>query len=89
MSRFYAEIKGNRGGASRMGTPDSGMWSHTRGWDLGAEVIMDTTPEDNDVLLVYITSGSKGSKAKQLLCRVEEGKPVEIFATRKYTVHKS
>ncbi len=58
MARFYAEIEGNRGRASRMGSRDSGMWSHTRGWSLGAQVDWDEASGDDDRVEVRLTSGS-------------------------------
>jgi hypothetical protein len=38
MAQFYAEIQGNRGQASRMGTKATGIWGHIRGWNIGAKV---------------------------------------------------
>lgn len=39
MARFYAEIQGNRGMVSRMGTETSGMWVHVRGWNRGGKAM--------------------------------------------------
>lgn len=68
MARFYAEIQGNRGSATRMGTPSSGISGHIRGWNVGARVRMY---DDNgvDVVEVYATSGSNGHCADKLLAR--------------------
>ena len=60
MARFYADIQGNRGEATRMGTASSGMSGHVRGWSLGARVEMDTDSEGRDRLTVYRTGGSNG-----------------------------
>lgn len=59
MAQFYAEIQGTRGKASRMGDKRSGMWSHTRGWGVGAEVNCE---HENgcDVVRVRATHGSNG-----------------------------
>ena len=38
MSRFYGDLKGNRGQATRCGTTDSGIGGHIRGWQVGADV---------------------------------------------------
>ena len=38
MSRFYGEVKGNRGKTSRCGSKASGIWGHIRGWNLGVFV---------------------------------------------------
>jgi len=59
MARFYAEIQGNRGSATRMGTPSSGIWGHVRGWHSGAQIVCDAKGDD-DVTQVYLTSGSNG-----------------------------
>lgn len=61
MARFYADIQGNRGSATRMGTPQSGISGHIRGWNLGARVEMDVDPKTGrDRLTVYRTNGSNG-----------------------------
>jgi len=61
MARFYAEIKGNRGAATRTGSASSGISGHIRGWDLGALVEVDVDPATGkDRLTVYRTSGSNG-----------------------------
>jgi len=60
MARFYAEIQGNRGTASRMGTANSGIQSHIRGWDIGVKVIGGVDENGNDVFHVYKTGGSNG-----------------------------
>ena len=60
MARFYASIQGNRGRATRMGTPNSGINGHIRGWSVGVRVqIRDEDGED--VAYVYLTSGSNGN----------------------------
>lgn len=61
MSHWYAEIQGSRGEASRMGTVQSGMWGHIRGWHVGAQVEM-YTDGDGDRAAVYATSGSAGGE---------------------------
>ena len=69
MARFYAEIKGNRGTASRMGTPKSGLRSHIRGWDVGVRVVI-WAAGDSDIVEIHQTSGSNGGPEK-LLARIE------------------
>ena len=59
MARFYASIQGNRGEATRMGSANSGIEGHIRGWHLGVRVEMDVDPHTgNDRLTVYRTSRS-------------------------------
>ncbi len=38
MSRFYADIQGNRGRATRCGSKGSGISGHIRGWNTGCRV---------------------------------------------------
>lgn len=73
MSRFYAQIQGNRGMASRCGTKGSGMWSHTRGWHIGVEIDCYVDDKDRDNILVYKTGGSSGGKSKELVAHFVEG----------------
>ena len=60
MARYYAEIEGNRGAATRMGTAKSGMDSHTRGWDLGIKVWCRPDPKnpEQDLVCIGLTGGS-------------------------------
>ena len=62
MARFYADIRGNRGSASRMGSADSGIRGHVRGWSLGGEVECHAqdTKEERDWTHLTLTGGSKG-----------------------------
>lgn len=69
MARFYAEIKGNRGMASRMGTPESGMWAHIRGWNIGCRVDCFVDDEGEDVVSVSLTGGSRNENIKKYLSR--------------------
>ena len=82
MARFYANIKENRGGASRMGTKGSGMYGHIRGWELGAVVEMSYNKEkDRDEMEVFITGGSLDSGNKKWLgtyTRDESGEIIKI-----------
>lgn len=66
MSRFYANIQGNRGEATRMGTATSGMTGHIRGWEVGCRVEM-WADGDDDVCAVYLTSGSNDRYGQRLL----------------------
>ena len=66
MAHFYADIQGNRGGASRMGTPNSGITGHIRGWSVGARVFISEV-DGVDVVTVYATGGSNGHKAEKLI----------------------
>lgn len=61
MAQFYANIQGNRSEATRMGTKNSGIEGHIRGWNVGAKVYMSYNEETKqDECTVYLTSGSHG-----------------------------
>ena len=60
MAQFYAEIQGNRGKASRMGSKASGLWAHIRGWDIGVRVQIENV-HGVDVANVWLSEGSNRS----------------------------
>jgi len=65
MAHFYADIQGNRGEGTRMGTKDSGISGHIRGWTVGAKV--ECSHDGGvDMVRVYKTSGSHGSRSELL-----------------------
>jgi len=68
MAQFYADIQGNRGQATRMGTKKSGLDGHIRGWNVGARVYMhfnEKTQEDECTIDLTCGSGYSG-KSKRL-----------------------
>ena len=56
MSRFYAEIQGSRGAATRQGSTD--IYGHIRGWNIGVFIncFIDETGED--VVAIDLSGGS-------------------------------
>lgn len=61
MAQFYADIQGNRGRATRMGTKKSGMDGHIRGWNVGCRVWMQFNEQTGqDECTIDLTSGSSG-----------------------------
>lgn len=72
MSRFYSEVKGSRGEASRCGSKSSGIRSHTRGWNLGVDVIGRVDDDGNDVFDVWVTRGSNSPGERFRLCTVTD-----------------
>jgi hypothetical protein len=74
MARFYAEIQGNRGGATRMGTPNSGMRAHVRGWNTGFKVRCDARMGDSnlDHCTVVLTGGSNAVRAEKQIASAME-----------------
>ena len=62
MAQYYADIQGNRGMATRMGTKKSGLSGHIRGWHIGARVYVGFNNETGeDEVTVSLTSGSGGT----------------------------
>ena len=66
MARFYATINGSaRTHASRLGTKNSGIVSHTRGWEIGCKVHIGVIPgKDNEIedcVTIWLTSGSNAN----------------------------
>jgi len=71
MAHFYSEIQGiYRGLASRMGTENSGIWGHIRGWNVGVEVVGGVDSEGNDVFTVYATGGSNGRESNKIIAYI-------------------
>jgi hypothetical protein len=69
MARFYAEIQGSRGEASRIGDRSSGMWGYVRGWHVGAEVRMHAGAKDatlDDCATIHATDGSAGYARREI-----------------------
>jgi len=71
MSRFMASIEGRAGKASRLGNVESGIRSHTRGWNLGIKVHGDASG-DKDVFVVEVTGGSHNASRTRRVFTVSE-----------------
>lgn len=65
MSRFYASIEGNRGIATRQGTPKSGIQGHVRGWKLGVRVTCVVNAQGEDMVQAVLTGGSSDPGMKK------------------------
>ena len=72
MAQFYANIKGNRGEATRMGTKDSGLQAHLRGWDIGVEVRLIHL-DGVDRIEVWTTGGSNNPDPVGLVYSLQLG----------------
>ena len=71
MARFYASIQGNRGEATRMGTPGSGIEGHIRGWNTGVLVKCFVNSRGVDQIIVYRTEGSNNPTTVEVLANFE------------------
>ena len=72
MARFYASIQGNRGEATRMGTPSSGIEGHIRGWNIGVKVQCLVNSEGKDEVRVWVTGGSNYSTSVEMVGKFTE-----------------
>ena len=71
MAQFYGSIQGNRGEATRMGTKNSGIDGHIRGWSIGARVTMRHI-NGEDVCSIELTGGSNGYGSSKHLGNFKE-----------------
>jgi hypothetical protein len=77
MSRFYADISGGRGTATRQGHAASGIRGHIRGWNSGVKVI-GRADDTADVFDIWETGGSSAPSNVKLIGSVrldETGTP--------------
>lgn len=71
MARFRATIKGQRGQASRLGSPKSGITANVNGWDVGIRVVGSVDNLGIDVYDVYLTGGSHAAHSPVHLGRFD------------------
>jgi len=72
VSRFYGEVKGNRGITSRMGSVKSGLWGHIRGWDIGVLVNCIVNEDGKDEIIIWRTGGSNAGTQRVLIAEITE-----------------
>lgn len=65
MARFRGTLRGSRGVASRLGTPNSGLTVQANGWDVGVTVELTATAAGDEVR-IYATGGSNGSRVREI-----------------------
>jgi hypothetical protein len=59
MARFYADIQGNRGQASRrLGTKNSGMSATVNGWEVGVDIMAMANDDGTDSIRIVPNGGS-------------------------------
>ncbi len=79
MSRFYAEIQGNRGEATRGGSRS--IRGHIRGWNVGVEVVGTPDSDGVDEFVVYATGGSNDCGSRKVVATItldENGEVVVV-----------
>ena len=64
MARFMADIQGQAGATSRLGSTRSGIYSHARGWNLGVQVEGGEGENGKDEFFVRITGGSNNHSSR-------------------------
>ena len=79
MARFRATIQGQRGEASRLGSPKSGLEVRANGWDVGV-MVLARDEDGSDVFDVYVTGGSRDTKLPRLIATVRSDGTVEAAA---------
>lgn len=88
MAHFYADAQGNRGGRTCMGTKNSGLDGHLRGWGIGAKVFLSHNDIiEQDICNVDLTKGSNGcGNFKDLgrYCKNHDGELLEGKAVAEY-----
>ena len=58
MARFIGYVQGQRGEASRLGSPSSGIEAEARGWNVGVKVTGHVNGDGADTFAVFVTGGS-------------------------------
>lgn len=68
MAQYMGTVQGNRGGASRLGSKNSGMDATARGWNIGGSVwVSYNEKEDRDEVTITLDGGSNGGMFKEIL----------------------
>lgn len=68
MAHFIGYLQGNRGGASRLGSKDSGIDASARGWNIGGSVWCFYDKEtDEDIVRFSLDGGSNHGMSSQTL----------------------
>jgi hypothetical protein len=81
VAHFIGAVQGSRGAATRLGTPNSGINTIARGWNVGVNV-QGHKEDDGDVFTIYADGGSNGRVAGMYIGTVKlvDGKIVFIPA---------
>lgn len=89
MARFYAEIQGNKGLASRMGSKSSGMSASVNGWDVGVDVRAYVDGHDQDIVVVTPNGGSNGVDHVRMSVGVKHDSVLIHTRTQDVIVHEN
>ena len=72
MARYQGSVKGNRGEASRLGTPKSGIRAMARGWEGGARVFIAPDDDGDDHLTITVGPHEHVTRAVILQGKVKD-----------------
>ena len=86
MAHFIGAIEGSRGSVTRLGTPNSGIRTVARGWNVGVNV-QGRKEDDGDVFTIYADSGSNGRMAGMYIGTVQLVDGKITFTPAKETDH--
>lgn len=84
MARYYGEVQGGRGSASRLGHKTRGLRTTCNAWDIGVRCYASVrTHDDSDVIDIELTRGS-GSSGTEVGIRyyLEAGEPRVEFGAK-------
>lgn len=84
MARFLGAVQGNRGEATRLGTPAAGIRAQAQGWNVGVKVYGEPMRDGNradigDSFTVIVTGGSHGAERERVALRVSREHGGEII----------
>lgn len=71
MAHFIGVVSGRaKTEASRLGSKESGISGHIRGWDQGGRVVCEYNKTlDMDLITIYATTGSNGAGSSQVVAK--------------------
>ncbi len=79
MAQFMAEIQGNKGSVSRLGSKSSGIRAEINGWEVGVSVNAFYNDDlDRDEIEVTVTGGSNHYNDSKTIFTVSEGGEIKF-----------
>jgi len=73
MARFLGKVQGQRGAATRLGSPKSGLLVTANGWNSGVKVYAKVNQDGHDIFEIYGTAGSNGHKSDYFIAKIVDG----------------
>ena len=87
-ARYYAGIHGNRGAATRLGTPNSGMTCFLNGWHIGLDTYAGPwyVNTNKDSISLTMTGGSGHKGKNRNLGDIVETDDGPVFEPSQYVI---